>query len=114
MDTMTTAAHCGGCGNVCDAGDACVAGCHSGAKPKEDLSLTMALAYDELVGVASLQCAGGDLLVKPGAPGESYPIRKLYGVDLCAGTAMPKPPESLSDAEIDLVAAWICSGALKN
>lgn len=76
----------------------------------EDLSLAMGSGFGELVGVASMQCADR-LLVSPGAPGASYLVDKLNGVDLCAGTKMPKMGPGLNAAERQVVADWICSGA---
>jgi hypothetical protein len=45
---------------------------------------------------------------------KSYLVNKLTGVDLCAGTQMPKAGSSLSLSEIDLVRGWICNGAPNN
>jgi hypothetical protein len=86
------------------------AGCHSGARPKEGLLLTAAAAYAELVGVSSAQCAGRTL-VEAGSPSRSYLMNKLLGVDICAGTQMPKADMRLPHADLDAISAWICAGA---
>jgi hypothetical protein len=85
-------------------------GCHSGARPKENLLLTAAAAFDEMVGVASEQCSG-KTLVDPGSPSTSYLLNKLLGQGMCSGTAMPKADMRLPQSEIDEISAWICAGA---
>jgi hypothetical protein len=93
----------------------CVAaGCHSGARPKEDLSLVAGEAYDELVGVATSQCGGGRTLVEPGNSGVSYLMQKLLGFDLCTGSQMPKAGQSIPAAELEAIGNWICQGAPNN
>jgi hypothetical protein len=52
--------------------------------------------------------------VAPGSAATSYLINKLTGVDMCAGTAMPKADSRLSQAQIDVVRGWICQGAPNN
>jgi hypothetical protein len=85
-------------------------GCHGSVAPKEGLNLTRGAAYGRLVGVESGQCQGR-LLVEPGDPAGSYLMDKLLGVDLCAGTRMPKADSSLPKAQLDAIGAWICAGA---
>lgn len=82
-------------------------------KAKAGLDLTLAKSYAELVKVQSSQCAAGRLRVKPGAASDSYLMQKLLGVSLCSGTQMPKAGSSLSNADLEAVAAWICQGASK-
>ena len=55
----------------------------------------------------------GDVLV-PGDPTSSVLIGKLDGTELCNGSLMPKGNGSLSPEEIDLIATWVCQGALNN
>jgi hypothetical protein len=38
-------------------------------------------------------------------------LQKLTNTNLCFGTQMPKSGRSLPQSEVDLIAAWICSGA---
>jgi hypothetical protein len=88
--------------------------CHDATNPQEALDLTAANAYAELVGVASRQCPT-NLLVEPNTPSESYLVIKLQGAGSCfKGTRMPKPPESISAAELQLVRDWIANGAPRN
>jgi hypothetical protein len=137
VDTQTHPLHCGGCDAPCTGGSACTAGscacpgepvgyveaiepifvaactamgCHGFPAPQEGLDLRAGEGFAALVGVPSTQCADGDLVI-PGDPAGSYLVHKLQGVDLCFGTQMPKMG-SLPAADIDLVAQWICHGAL--
>ncbi len=52
--------------------------------------------------------------VAPGSPASSYLINKLTGVDMCAGSVMPKAGGELPKAQIDLIRGWICQGAPNN
>lgn len=91
--------------------DNCTAmGCHGFPMPKEGLDLRAGNGYALMVGVVANQC-DGLLRVEAGNPASSYVLNKLQGVDLCFGTRMPKA-DPLETAEIDLIAAWICHGAL--
>jgi hypothetical protein len=142
VDTNTDANNCGACGVACGPGDNCVAGacqcamsssvsfksdvepildaacsaagCHSGARPKEGLSLDTGSVYAELVNVATQQCGGKRKLVVPGSPSSSYLMQKLLNVDVCIGTQMPKAGQSLPAANLDIISSWICSGAPDN
>ena len=88
--------------------------CHDASMPQEALDLTAANSYAELVGVASRQCPT-NLLVQPNTPTESYLVIKLQGSGACfKGTRMPKPPESVSGASLQLVRDWIANGAPNN
>jgi hypothetical protein len=85
--------------------------CHGGVNPKADLDLsTTDIAHQELLESVSTQCTGSPL-VQPGDPGGSYLINKLTGTGMCAGSVMPKAGSELSSAQIDVVRAWIGSGA---
>ena len=86
-------------------------GCHGGVVPAEGLDLRVGAGYDDLVGVPSGQC-GDRMLVEPGEPGASYLLDKVRGVDLCAGTKMPKVGPGLSAAQITAISQWICNGAV--
>lgn len=138
VDLQSDPAHCGDCGQACDPGEGCTGGqcgcgatsasfsadvlpiltarcaspgCHSGMRPQAGLSLTATTAYALLVGVAAVQCNDGRLRIAPGLPAESYLMSKLLGVDLCAGTQMPKSGQSLPASELGAISAWICAGA---
>ncbi len=86
--------------------------CHDSVQPQESLELTAAKAYAQLVGVASRQCSGTQR-VAPGDPTNSYLMIKLQGGggSCFTGTRMPKPPSSISTAQIQLVRDWIFNGA---
>jgi hypothetical protein len=142
VDLKTDAKNCGACGTACGAGEACVAGacacnasksvsfksdvapilagactaagCHSGMKPKEGLSLELSKSYAGLVGVASSECGAGRKRVSPGAPSSSYLLQKLLGVDVCSGTQMPKAGQTLPQTQLDTISSWICTGAPNN
>jgi hypothetical protein len=95
------------CGNSGTGG----ASCHSGNRPAENLDLsTAALGYGEMLNQPSGQCAS-KLLVKPGDVAGSYLINKLTGVAMCSGSLMPKADGALSAADLEVVRAWIGSGA---
>lgn len=94
------------------------AGCHektmvgrTTTPAQEDLSLADGQGYANLVGVEANQCDDGRLRVDPGSPSTSYIMQKLTNTNLCFGTQMPKTGQSLPQSELDLIAAWICSGA---
>jgi len=55
----------------------------------------------------------GDVLV-PGDADASVLVGKLDGTELCMGSLMPKGNGSLTTAEIDLIATWVCQGAEDN
>jgi hypothetical protein len=142
VDTKSDAKNCGSCGNACGPAEACVAGacacsagaavsfkndvapilqsactaagCHSGVKPKENLSLEAAKSYAALVNVATSQCSGARKRVVPGSPGSSYLLQKLLGVNPCTGTQMPKAGQTLPQAQLDKISGWVCSGAPNN
>ncbi len=89
-------------------------GCHSGAAPKQGLTLVSGMAYGSLVGVASSECGASRKRVQPGDPSASYLMDKLLGTNLCSGSQMPKSGQGLPKAQIDTIGAWICAGAQNN
>jgi hypothetical protein len=140
VELRTDPRNCGSCGNACGPGAACVdgacrcadtivsfaadvqpifsaacnaSGCHTGARPKEGLSLEVGEAYASLVGAPASQCSER-LLVKPGDPAGSYLVQKLMGTQLCSGSQMPKAGQGLPDAEFETISNWICQGAPEN
>ncbi len=141
VNLQTDGQNCGMCGTSCGPGSTCssgqcqcgstsisfasdvqpiftaactAAGCHSGTKPKENLSLVAGKAYDELVGVTSAECSGGRKLVTAADVRQSYLVDKLLGTNLCSGSQMPKAGQSLSAADLAKVSDWICQGAKRN
>jgi hypothetical protein len=140
INTQSDSSNCGACGNVCALGQTCVsgacscgasnvsfsaqvqpiftascasAGCHGGMMPAQGLSLSAGVSYSKLVNVISSQCADGRKRVLPGQPSMSYLIDKMMGVDLCAGTVMPKMGP-VPSADIQTISNWICQGAPNN
>lgn len=140
VDTSSDAGNCGGCGVSCGADQACVlgsctctgpvvsfaadvapilerscsnAGCHVGATPRARLDLTLDRSYDELVGVSTVQCSDGRLLVQPGRAAESYLMQKMLGTNMCSGTLMPKSSSPLPASELAIIGSWICRGAAR-
>lgn len=93
--------------------DACArSGCHTGVNPAEDLDLRSGRAHASLVDVPASQCTDGRLRVDPANPDGSYLLDKILGVDLCAGTIMPKGGGGLTPAEVQIIRDWVAAGAL--
>ena len=87
-------------------------GCHGGARPAEGMDLSTAtVAFSALVNARTSQCGGAKIRVVPGDPATSYLVAKLTGMGMCSGSVMPKMGGELSAAQIDVVRAWIGSGA---
>jgi len=87
--------------------------CHDGQSRKAGLDLTEGKAWAETVGVSTLQCGGGKVLVVPGQPSASYLLQKMRGQGLCGGSEVmpPQPEQPLGLRDIEIVSAWICQGA---
>jgi hypothetical protein len=86
-------------------------GCHGGTKPSEGLNLETAnVGYSQLVGIASQQCTNRKRVVVNDVAA-SYLVNKLTGVGMCSGSQMPKAGGGLSVSELDIIRAWISSGA---
>jgi hypothetical protein len=90
------------------------AGCHTGARPAESLSLAAGSSYAALVNVPAASSCTSAVRVSPGAPSKSYLVNKLTGVGICSGTQMPKTGASLPSSQIAIVSGWICEGAPNN
>lgn len=113
---------CGSCNNVVSfaadvepflAQSCGTTSCHKGVSAKGGLNTEVGKAYDELVDVDSLQCMGNKKLIAPGDPAGSYVMDKVLNQNLCAGKKMP-PSASLAADKIQLLADWICGGALND
>ncbi len=85
-------------------------GCHIGGGAPEGLRLDEANSYALLVGVASTQDPGVQL-VAPGNPNNSYLIQKLEGT-ASAGAQMPLNASPLDQPVIDIIRQWITDGAI--
>jgi hypothetical protein len=79
---------------------------------------TSSAIHDQLVNRPAFRDAfnGCDpgMLVVPGDVGNSYLVKKLTGVGMCAGTAVMPLGGMLATAEIQKIADWICGGAQQN
>lgn len=90
------------------------AGCHGNVSPAADLDLTPAVAYENLMKVASQNDEVPR--VTPGNPTNSYLMTKLNGNGLM-GLQMPLDPSNpgasipLSPDEIGIIRTWISYGA---
>ena len=93
---------------------ACV-GCHSdqGRNPASGLVLLEGRAYQQLVGVASVNRPGATRVI-PGDPDNSYLVRKLEGRDI-NGDRMPRGSGPfLSEGQMLVIRQWIRDGAPNN
>lgn len=97
------------------AGSCTSAQCHDNTAPQQQLNLTAAAGYAEIVGVTSTQC-GSLQLVVPNRPSASYLIHKMQGsgTGCYVGTKMPKPPSTITAAQVQKVRDWIQLGAPDN
>lgn len=74
--------------------------------------------YERIVNRSPWQCGAffndpQAVLVVPGNPEESYVIQKIMGFSCDDGLSMPPPAQDIqiSDAQIDVLIAWIAAGA---
>jgi hypothetical protein len=65
--------------------------------------------YGTLVGHDSNACCDHRPLVSPGWPSASHLFQAVTGVDSCVGRM-----GALDDAQVSVIAAWICEGAPNN
>ena len=64
------------------------------------------------IGAPADECCNQRELISPGHPERSYLVDKLQGQRLCYGTRMPQNRGPLPDAELAVIQAWICQGAV--
>ena len=89
--------------------------CHITGEELGGLGLAPSLAYKQLVNKPAVQAQ--QTRVVPGDPEKSYLVHKLSGTHLDnggTGGRMPLGFPQLSDANIDVIKAWIAAGALDN
>ena len=84
------------------------AACHGATAP---LPLTPTLTYDHLVGIPATAEPG--LRVQPGAPGNSYLMRRLEGTQR-VGSRMPLGGAPLDSIDLGNIGRWIEKGARRN
>lgn len=93
-------------------------GCHNGSQPANgplpgSQNLTAGQTFLNIVGVASRE-QSNLMRVNPGAPDNSYLVRKVEGAAGITGAQMPFGGPPLSQAQIDEIRSWIASGAPNN
>ena len=91
-------------------------GCHVGSDPQEGQNLSAGQTFSNVVNVASNELPTMDR-VEPGQPDSSYLVHKIQGTHLQVGGSgdrMPLARSPLSQAEIDVIRAWIQAGAMSN
>lgn len=86
-----------------------VVGCHGGTTAAQGLRLDDGLSAASLINVPSVASASL-VRVVPGDPDGSFLIHKLEGTQ-AAGDRMPQGGPYLPQATIDVIRAWIASGA---
>jgi hypothetical protein len=88
-------------------------GCHGNGSASAGLQLDQGQAYGEIVDVPSSQQGSLDR-IEPGDPDNSYLWRKVNGGPGISGGRMPLNGGSLSQAQLDLLEAWILAGVLND
>jgi hypothetical protein len=91
----------------------CLTMCHEAGGSAVTILDLSGNGYDNLVGMPSTQAVGLNL-VEPGNSADSYLIHKLRGTQVDAGglgAAMPSGGDSLEEATIAMIEAWIDAGA---
>ncbi len=92
-----------------------VAGCHTGANPPEGMNLSVGMAYDMIVNVASNQ---SDLdRIEPNSSAFSYLVHKIDGTQASvggSGARMPFGQPQLSEMIRDIIRVWADEGAMDN
>lgn len=85
--------------------------CH-GAAMQANMDLRDGAAYDNIVGVASIEVPD-KMRIAPFQPDESYMICKLENCPWIVGSQMPLIGGPLSQDVIDVMRAWVSLGALE-
>lgn len=90
--------------------------CHAGAAPVQDMSLEPGKAFNDIVNVESNVATLKR--IRPFLPDSSFLLHKIQGTQASVGDSlgarMPLRNCCLSQAQIDLVRAWITAGARNN
>ncbi len=93
-----------------------LSGCHAGSDPQQGQNLSAGQTFSNVVNVASNELPTMDR-VEPGRPDSSYLVHKIEGTHLQiggSGDRMPLARSPLSQAEINVIRAWIQAGAMSN
>ncbi len=97
-------------------GNCAFSGCHAGSSPAQGMNLGADQAFSSVVNVPARELPGMNR-VTPNQPDDSYLVHKVQGTHLAAGgsgSRMPLGRSPLSQADIDLIRAWIQAGAQPN
>ena len=92
-----------------------LSGCHAGVSPQEGMNLSAGLMHSNTVNVPSNQSSLDR--IEPGLPNQSYLVHKIQGTQGTvggSGAQMPFGGSPLSQANIDIIRAWIADGAKDN
>lgn len=84
--------------------------CHTGSSPPAGLSMDPGVAFQNLVGVPSVEQPTLNR-IEPFNPDDSYVVRKLEGDPSITGGQMPLGGPFLPQATIDVIRQWITDGA---
>jgi len=87
--------------------------CHTGAAAPLGLALDAGVAYENLVGVQSVE-EPEMVLVSPGQPEASHLMWKIEGRTEIVGGRMPLGQEPLSAEQMAAIRGWILAGAPRN
>ena len=87
--------------------------CHGGSNPQQGMDLSAGQAYSHTVNVPSNEQPSVDR-IEPGSPENSYLWRKVTRDPSVSGAFMPLVGPPLTDEQLDLLRAWILSGAPDN
>ena len=90
-------------------------GCHTGggAALPASQNLTAGNTYANIVGVASVE-QSALMRIAPGAPDNSYLVRKVQGTPGISGVQMPAGGTPLTQTQIDMLRGWVVAGAQNN
>ena len=92
-----------------------LSGCHAGASPQEGMNLSSGLMHSNTVNVPSNESSLDR--IEPGQPDQSYLVHKIQGTQGTvggSGVRMPFGGAPLSQANIDIIRAWVADGAQDN
>ena len=92
-----------------------LSGCHAGASPQEGMNLSSGLMHSNTGNVPSNESSLDR--IEPGQPDQSYLVHKIQGTQGTvggSGVRMPFGGAPLSQANIDIIRAWVADGAQDN
>ncbi len=93
-----------------------LSGCHAGSSPARNMNLSSGQTFSNTVNVASEQVPTMDR-IEPGQPDQSYLVHMIQGTFGQVGGMGPRMPlggTPLTQAQIDVIRAWITAGAQNN